>query len=193
MVTLLIERISGVDWVPYLTTKYNNKYHIYEILDVLVPIPYNQVVVVMIWCCLWYSRNTKNFQKYIFYLWYILNSIWCEYFYNSTMTQACGRCCEPRKVVQVRALQVQMSTQGGIYTKYNLQEQSKPDLRMERPDQQTSKPSSLILRFLHQNIHAATIFPLKSFLDVILIKSNCRTHRVPTYPWYFRLLLLLGR
>ena len=116
----------------------------------------------MIWCCLWYSRNTKNFQKYIFYLWYILNLIWCEYFYNSTMTQACGRCCEPCKVVQVRALQVQMSTQGGIYTKYNLQEQSKPDLRMERPDQQTSKPSSLILRFLHQNIHAATIFPLKS-------------------------------
>ena len=33
---------------------------------------------------------------------------------------------------------------------------------MERPDQQTSKPSSLILRFLHQNIDAATIFPLKS-------------------------------
>ena len=96
VVTLLIERISGVDWVPYLTTKYNNKYHIYEILDVLVPIPYNQVVVVMIWCCLWYSRNTKNFQKYIFYLWYILNLIWCEYLYNSTMTQACGRCCEPR-------------------------------------------------------------------------------------------------
>ena len=95
VVTLLIERISGVDWVPYLTTKYNNIYHIYEILDVLVPIPYNQVVVVMIWCCLWYSRNTKNFQKYIFYLWYILNLIWCEYFYNSTMTQACGRCCEP--------------------------------------------------------------------------------------------------
>ena len=95
VVTLLIERISGVDWVPYLTTKYNNIYHNYEIMDELVPIPYNQVVVVMIWCCLWYSRNTKNFQKYIFYLWYILNLIWCEYFYNSTMTQACGRCCEP--------------------------------------------------------------------------------------------------
>ena len=55
--------------------------------------------------------------------------------------------------------------------KNSLQEHSKPDLRMERPDQQTSKPSSLILRFLHQNIHAATIFPLKSFVDVILIKS----------------------
>ena len=64
-----------------------------------------------------------------------------------------------------------MSTQGGSYKKNSLQEQSKPDLRMERPDQQTSKPSSLILRFLHQNIHAATIFPLKSFVDVILIKS----------------------
>ena len=67
----------------------------------LGPIPNYKVYISYLWNLGCIGSHTlqpsssSHDMKYIFYLWYSLNLIWCEYFYNSTMTQACGRCCEP--------------------------------------------------------------------------------------------------